>query len=251
MEELVGFHPTNLSKEELQALQEKMAKANKNLVRCSLEQYGNVNIKKLRKEFNSGKLTLVYDPAAKNAFLELQKIENDIIAAYIKIASRFMKILKKGIYFRPGVTTADYMQEAALAIYDAIYTYNGNNCFSTYVTYCMRNRLINYCRKEEHIANVGGRKNIDLFLLTAKKTNNINNENVQLAIEYAHLTTLEREMIMAFLAGESRKQIYTRMQSGKINNKTGKPLSLQRMSMIFRKACDKIKAAYLLLRKAA
>lgn len=254
MKELNGFNPKNLTKEEISILEEKMVKCYKILSRCSCEQYqGEVNIKRLRQDYNSGKLTLIYDTAARKAFQSLQQIEGEVISAYIKISAKFMKFLSGFRKNCPGITNDDYIQEAALAIYDAIYTYDGGNNFSTYVYSCIHNRLINFCKREQNNAKATKRKDVDFSLLFSSNESicHIDKEEVQLAIKMANLTSLQKELIDSFLKGERRKTIYKNIINNTVNPKTGKPYSLQRMSLVFRQACDKIKESYLLIRKAA
>lgn len=151
MQELSDYSPLNLSETDKQHFETMMAKAFEVFQRAALERYNFTNVKKLRDEYksqsSSNRNMLWADPQAQKMMQWMIAHEQQIIAAYIRISNDLCSAfaLAKA---DAGPSYEDYLQEAAVAIYDAMYQYNGSTKFSTYVHWVIKNRLITFRRSE-------------------------------------------------------------------------------------------------------
>lgn len=133
------LEPICLDNDQIKILEKEMADGFAILRECSGKFYKFANVKKLRDEYKSGDLDLSSEPIALLALCNLQSLEKKIIAGFIKLAKSVWNY---------NLDIGDCVQECALGIYDAMYTYNGSVRFSTYVTTIMKNRIISILRKE-------------------------------------------------------------------------------------------------------
>lgn len=150
MQELSDYSPVNLSETDKQHFEAMMAKAFEVFQRAALERYNFANVKKLRDEYksqsSSNRNMLWADPQARKMMQWMIAHEQQIIAAYIRISNDLCSAF--ALAHDAGPSYADYLQEAAVAIYDAMYQYNGSTKFSTYVHWVIKNRLITFRRSE-------------------------------------------------------------------------------------------------------
>lgn len=145
-----AIQPIDLKDGEKEKLESFMAKAFVTLSAEAKERYGFPHVLRLRNDYKLGRCNLRRSPDAKGVMERLSLIEERVLAGYIKVGhALFTAFATNGSERRPGVTECDFIQEGAHAVFDAMYTYNGENRFSTYVYYCVKNRLINFSRKEE------------------------------------------------------------------------------------------------------
>lgn len=248
MDDLQIYTPIDLPPERVASLQQTMAAAFVALSAAAVEKYGFAKVKRLRDEYKSRKIDLQFNPRAKRILREMAGLECEIIRGFIRVGTELCRSFAASTDARPGVTLGDYVQEAAQAIYDAMYTYNGENEFSTFVYWCVKNRLITFVRSEERAAKAKQRQRIDkedvLALAVHDKPHDDEAEDMRQAVVEANLTPMERLLIAGHLSGDKdyRKKIIE--SSDTKNPTTGQPYTRQRLSQIFIEACEKIKAAF-------
>ena len=127
-----------------------MAKAFGTLSVAATERTGFANVLRLRDDFKKGRCNLRRSPDARGVMEQLIKIEERIIHGYILVGhSLFMAFDKDNVQKRSGTVFLDYVQEGLMAIYEAMYTFNGKNRFSTYVYSCIKHRLISFVRNND------------------------------------------------------------------------------------------------------
>lgn len=149
----------DLTDEEKAELSSQLAGAYKSLRLAAIENYNTPRIKRMRDDFKSGKITLRYNAAARRAMLLVMSLESRVLSAYIKMCNELCAAFHHShLELQGSIGYSDYLQEAAWAIYDAAYTYNGSTEFSTYCFWCVKNQLISYIRK--HRAGVGVTKKL-------------------------------------------------------------------------------------------
>lgn len=247
MEDLRVYTPIDLRPDRVESLQRTMAAAFVALSAAAVEKYGFAKVKKLRDEYKSGRIDLQFNPRAKRILSEMASLECEVIRGFIRVGTDLCRSFAASSDARPGVTLGDYIQEAAQAIYDAMYTYNGENEFSTFVYWCVKNRLISFVRSEERAAKAKQRQRIDkedvLALAVHDKPQN-EDDDMRAAVAEANLTPMERLLIAGHLSGDKdyRKKIIESPDHK--NPATGLPYTRQRLSQIFIEACEKIKAAF-------
>lgn len=155
MQELMYYDPIDLPPAESEKLYALFAQSFPVLSAAARELYDFPNVKKLRNDYKGGKITLRYNPRAKQVLDRLVAVERRTISAHIRLGVSLCNSYDHYSHQRPGVTCEDYLQCCAEAIYDAMYTYNGERQFSTYAVECMRHRMIDFVRAEERAAGVG------------------------------------------------------------------------------------------------
>ena len=245
MDDLQVYTPIELRPERVESLQRTMAAAFVALSAAAVEKYGFAKVKRLRDEYKSRKIDLQFNPRAKRFMNEMAGLECEIIRGFIRVGTDLCRSFAASSEARPGVTMGDYVQEAAQAIYDAMYTYNGENEFSTFVYWCVKNRLISFVRSEERAAKSKQRQRIDredvLALAVHDKLYN-EDDDMRMAVAEADLTPMERLLIAGHLSGD--KNYRKRIIETHKNPATGLPYIRQRLSQIFIEACEKIKRAF-------
>lgn len=164
-----------LSDDEKIFIESQMAKCYKALDRASFEKYGFAKIKKLRQDYKVQKSLgkgydfLWSDPEARQMIEWMISNEQKILSAYINLCMEMCR--KFSVKSVSDLTFEDCLQEAVFAIYDAMYLYNGEFRFSTYVFTTVRHRLLNAKDKLEE------QKGIDRFTkLNLKKVYEIINK---------------------------------------------------------------------------
>lgn len=247
MEDLKLYTPIDLSADRTESLQQTMASAFVALSAAAVEKYGFAKVKRLRDDYKAGRIDLQFNPRAKRILREMAALECEVVRGYIKVGTELCRSFAHSTEARPGVTMGDYVQEAAQAIYDAMYTYNGENEFSTFVYWCVKNRLISFVRSEERAAKAKQRQRIDnedvLALAVYDKPQN-EDDDMRMAVAEADLNPMERLLIAGHLSGDKdyRRKIIESPQHK--NPATGLPYTRQRLSQIFIEACEKIKRAF-------
>jgi DNA-directed RNA polymerase specialized sigma24 family protein len=152
-----SFDPITLSSEEKSEIEAKMHKAFIAFKRASMEKYGFANIKQLRDSYkacNRAKDFFWCDPQARQMMDWVIENEQLILSGYIRIAHKLCEAFHYSGGSRPSVSYADYLQEAAMAIYDTMYMFNGKNCFTTYIYYAIKNRLISFIKHEDRLSGI-------------------------------------------------------------------------------------------------
>ena len=155
MTDMGVFSPVDLTADEVSALQSVMADARRVLVRACEERLGHGIVKHLRDAYKADPSVLWANPRAKRHMEALIREEDRIVRGFIRVACDLCDKFDTAHDDRPGVTYGDYLQEAGWAIYDAIYAYDGSNQFSTFVYWCVKNRLLSFVRSERQLNGVG------------------------------------------------------------------------------------------------
>lgn len=145
------FVAIDMSAEDIRNLENKMAEAHRLLSHAAEEKYGEPRVLKLRDDFKayqkqqtfSSRDFLWNHPPAQRAMEWMIAHEEQIIAAFIRCSNKLCQS-----FCRSNISIHDCYQEASLAIYDAMYMFDGSNKFSTYSHYTVRNRLIQFMRQE-------------------------------------------------------------------------------------------------------
>lgn len=150
--------PVDLTEERKEEIEGIMAAANAVFADAAFVLYGAddpSDIRRLRDEYQSGTIPLTKFPGARRAFAELREIEAEVLGGYIRTTTKMCSSFElTGRETRPGVEFLDYITEAAWAIWDAMPVYNGQQRFTTFVYYCVKNRLTNFVRDEEQADGV-------------------------------------------------------------------------------------------------
>ena len=146
-DDLALYSPAELNEEHKARLQETMAACYPMLRSAAKANYGKFEIRRLRNEFRKG-VDLQLTRQEHDALETLRAIEPTVLSGWI-LVSRY---LCRAFYLaerRLGISMADYYQEAAVAIYNAIYSYCDSNIeFSTLAYWAIKNQLIDFIRKE-------------------------------------------------------------------------------------------------------
>ena len=104
----------------------------------------------LRDEFKKGRCTLIHSPRARGFMLDMIALEPIVLGGWIRTVNNKIKFYhENGKDSRPGLQFSDYVQEAAMGIYDAQYSFNGSTRFSTHAWVCAKNRLLTLLRQED------------------------------------------------------------------------------------------------------
>lgn len=274
----LGFDCVTLSDNEKSDLELNMAAAFDSLKQAAVEKYGFANVKKLRNEYKKGLVEL--DRVVRSKMDWMIAHESRIISGYIKLANKLCVQFNRSS--KAGVILNDFLQEGAMAIYDAMYEYNGEAKFTTYVYWCIRNRLLDFLRREnanrkvenslnkaaarvrdmtvcgvtadKAISRISGADEFDSDVIewvqssVRKKTDtpvsSLTGESIEMwkAVESTPLTEMERNLVEAHLRGDNSYR--AKVADTLINENTGKPWTRQRLSQIFLRACEKIRMTY-------
>lgn len=228
----------DLSENQIIELEKIMARAYSVLASCAQKHYQFPNIKKLRDEFRQGKIDLSTESEAIACLQEMRSIEERVIGGFIRLCAFLPKhrILDKN----------DIVQECVLVIYDNMYCFDGRGKFSTFILFCMTNRIVDCTRKELRRIGyfnelkrryVGEEDNVTM------KRKRVGEERLQLMkelIAQGNLTDLQRDLVVAHL----ERDLHFRSNCTEINPKTNKPYSKAYYSQEFIKACDQLRLAY-------
>lgn len=133
------------------ALGETMTECHAVLAEEAKRIYGLPNIKRLRNDYRSNQLPegQKLSMRALSAFSRLKSIEDEVIRSFISIGKPLYASFSCLYSYSLAMTYDVCRQEGALAIYDAIYLYNGTTQFQTYVYWSIKNRLIDMVRTEQ------------------------------------------------------------------------------------------------------
>ena len=140
------YSPCDLDEDHKIELQKLMADSFPVIQRAAEKNYGEADVRRLRKDFRNG-ASLKLTRRERAILDQLREIEDIVLRGWIRVTS----CLCKAFFFaerRSGVTIGDYYQESAIAIYNAIYAYNGTTEFSNLVFHSVKNALIDFCRTE-------------------------------------------------------------------------------------------------------
>lgn len=170
---MLGFPVIEITDAQKCELEENMSAAYFSLKKAATELYGQSNIKRLRDEYKkmkndkTGTNLLWCHPLARKRMEWMLANEDTIMAVFIRVAAKLCRAFHTWSSDRPGVTLTDYLQESAIAIYDAMYMYDGSDRFSTYMYWCVKNRLITFIRNEDRASGVS--KEVQKLRAEAKK----------------------------------------------------------------------------------
>lgn len=181
---------------------------------------------------------------ARLAVSHLRRIEEEVLAGFIRTVHRLclsFEISYKDLLREASID--DYYAEAAGAIWDAMYNYNGKQCFTTYIYQCVKNKLTNYVRyltRHGKRTAVAGEDKFPVVQVEEKDYEEL--DLMREAVAQADLTPLERELIEAHLKGE--RGYRAKLAKERVNPTTGKLYTRQRLGQIFQDACLKCQALF-------
>ncbi|CAE7860175.1 unnamed protein product [Symbiodinium microadriaticum] len=149
------IRPIDLSDERKQELACVMADAYRHLKRAAKKRYSDPDIRQLRADWRQGRCNLRTDWQARDSMQNLERIESEVIAGYIRIAHS----LCKAFYYAhsrcsAGVTMDDFVQEASFAIFNSMYSYDGSTEFSTFCYRAIKNKLVDFVRTDRSFSKI-------------------------------------------------------------------------------------------------
>lgn len=125
-------------------------------------EFGFVSIRHLRAEYfklrkhKLGKGTQPFDHETRTTLDRMRSLEPKLLAAFVlmihKFANSFYTSFRDS---RPQLDKEDYEQEAAWALFDAIYLHNGSTRLSTYFYHAIKRRLCGFVEKQERHSGMG------------------------------------------------------------------------------------------------
>lgn len=121
------------------------------ILQAAAERNGLENLRKLRRMFWANE-TLDLTPVEIQTLINLKDLEPEVLSGWIKMTG----CLCNAFHYsenRIGVSIDDYVQESAMALVDCMYGYNQGE-FSTYVYNAVKNRLIDFIRRESASSGV-------------------------------------------------------------------------------------------------
>lgn len=122
----------------------------------AMKRYGDPNVRRLRNEFQNGRVTFAKDTAGRMAMESLLVLEDDYLSAYIKQVSKIARSFWK-TNRRCKVEVDDFIQEGCLALSNSVYHYNGSAAFTTYMHNAVTRALSVFVREYEELAGVARR----------------------------------------------------------------------------------------------
>lgn len=187
-------------------------------------------------------------PGARRCIAGLRLIEQEVLSGYIRTLSALScsteEASKKD---PPGLDFQDCVDEAAWAIWDSMYVYNGRYRFTTFIYHAAKNRLISLLRKHSRDAECKATQEAIERVVRGEDLNDMmthDGEEIDLmwtAVQNTHLTTIERELIEAHLRGDRK---FRGRMCKTICPETGNLYTRAWLSQIFTKACAKIRDSY-------
>lgn len=149
------IQPIELSEGRKQELACVMADAHKHLKRAATKRYGEADIRQLRIDWRTDRINLRSDWQARDSMQNLERIEHEVIAGYIRMAQQ----LCSAFYYAhrccsSGVTLDDFTQEAAVGIFNVMYTYDGRTEFSTYCYHAIKSQLVDFIRSDRSFSKL-------------------------------------------------------------------------------------------------
>ena len=216
MAHLEFIKPVELSGSQKDELQRIMSKVN-DLLRPVAEKRG---LKRLRDQVRANP-----SPEVK----ALMDSESLILAGYIRIATKLVNAFQRS----SSLEEDDLWQEATIAIYDAMYSYNGQTEFSTYAYNCIKNRLIKLRMQNQKKVKTTGLFNEDGQLIDVIDPSSAIVPEVDLhaLVNKAKLSPKERVVIHSSMRGKGW-QINLAEEWGRTK---------QLVSEVYRRALNKMK----------
>lgn len=237
------FKPTLLTDAQRDELEKEIGQATKVLAAEAVRIYPEtVSNKVVRDDFKKGTIQLSLEGVM--AMGTLMELEPYTISAYVAQAqSLATQFYSPGE--RPGVSRDDYLQEAVIAIYNAMYTYDGSVRLVTYCYHLMRRALIDFIRVEDRRA-FSDRFSDDVFRLLSDGFDVPDDlaivHEMEVALEETPLSDLERGLVMASITGDH--EFRGRVIKSQNNPNTGRPYNRATLSQIYMKACAKVRDTY-------
>ena len=205
------IQPIELTDSRKQELACVMADAYRHLKRAATKRYGEADIRQLRTDWRTDRINLRADWQARDSMQNLERIEHEVIAGYIRIAHR----LCKAFYYAharcsSGVTMDDFVQEAAVGIFNAMYNYDGSTEFATYCYSSIKNQLVDFIRTDRMFSKMS--RNVVLWRLSVIR---LMNQQPDLGFDEA-LEAYQQQRIekkLRALSGDEQNKIRAAYQS--------------------------------------
>ncbi len=236
------FQPRMLTKDETLYLEGVMLAAKQSLAKAAKELHDNDSpsvIRGLRDAYKAEPDTLTNYPEAAAAVRKLRSLEQEIISAFIASVAKMVNHIYYATHRRTGMVEAEYFQEAAFAIYDASYYYNGENRFSTFVYGCVKNRLLAITRrKRQELSSL-----TDDYVARPNNTeeqqiNHQRLDRMQRALQTTQLSPVEKRILEEYLGGKSQSEIARHL----VNPRTGSLYTKQALNQTIDRIKNKLRA---------
>lgn len=151
MKTICGITPRELSEDEKTVYSDIMAAASPTI--CEAASRFDLSVRDFRREFFKGKLDTTAEET--EAIRSVKGIENGVLEGYCrlvpKLARKFFVVESK---IKRAVVFDDYLQEGVCAISDAMFQYQVGQKFSTYAICAIKNRLVDYIRKDNSLSPI-------------------------------------------------------------------------------------------------
>lgn len=245
--EMNGYDFVALDEARNNFLRDKMCALYKKLLAAGITRP--VKIIEFRDSYKKGNAIIPLEDDTRKILNEVISLESEILGSVTatgkKLSQAFFDISSC-----PGLTFDDFMQEAAIAVYDAIYTYNGAVSFHTFAYKCIKSRLSSFLASEKTKARYSQHELSDYLVKNKLNQNDGDKENIRRmllqAIEITtDLTDLERKLVMAILDGD--KGIAEDLPEVTGRNRKTKIKNIKRdqafMSYHRRSACRKLRCS--------
>lgn len=240
------------SKERCLEIAHLLAEANKVTLEASVLIHGKPSQRKLRDEFKSGERKLNDFPEVRKSLYLLESLETETINAFCRLGHNFCKTMYKSCKMQKVIVEfEDFQQEVKMAVYDAMYTYDGSTLISTYVVNCIRNRLLSFMDQNKRRCWIESQESTFQLDFNAEWAadlpEKLPDENFDLmaeAIKTCPLDPREQIVMNHYMTG---KPICAAPVMHKTKNV---PVSRQAVSLIFIRCCRKLKDHFMKLQAA-
>lgn len=232
------IHPVVLSEEETTSYSCELKTVGDILRQHSATVYGDVDLKRLRHEMVNHEIDVPENiQKHMKRFMQLEEI---MISAHIATVRKLVNSFYLSNRYRfIHLDEDDYFQQACMAVYNCCFHYDGSNRFSTLVYHATKRSLIDFVKLQNRRSRIPATSMMPLTDSSASYCDKQTEFDAQEAISEAGLTDLERELILAYMHGDSK--LRSKIIETRINPKTGGRYNRTVLSQIFKKGCNKIK----------
>jgi DNA-directed RNA polymerase specialized sigma24 family protein len=149
----IGFiEVVALSPDEKENLRKRIASACSTLKAESVKR--GISVRELRRRLAGG---FFKNSALRKAIVVLQELEPVVLSGYIKEAYVLVRAFHQTNAKKTHLSENDWLQEASLAMVDAMYGFDGSTELSTYIYCAVKRRLISVAGKQQCLRGIGSK----------------------------------------------------------------------------------------------